>query len=98
MLRRLPLFLRVVISGTEIDALDQINDTPRADETVHVYVRQPGAMQNAIHLNTGRKPGGGWFARAEYKLSPTQPSDEEVRSTKAWRQWCQVNQPKKNNV
>lgn len=75
MLRRCPFFLRVVTKRGEIDALDQIGDTPSPAESIHVYLRQPGAAMNAIHLNTGRKPGGGWFARADYKLSPVQPPE-----------------------
>jgi len=89
MLRRCPTFLRVVIADGKVDALDQIEDTPSSNETVHVYHRQPGAMMNAVHLNTGRKPGGGWFCRADYKLNDTQPSDNEARDSVLWRQWCE---------
>ncbi|MGV3661342.1 MAG: hypothetical protein ACO1TE_14230 [Prosthecobacter sp.] len=90
MLRRCPLFLRVVIDGQTVDALDQVEDTPAPSEDVHVYVRQPGAMQKAVHVNTGRKPGGGWFCRADYKLHEIQPTDAQARSTGLWRQWCEA--------
>lgn len=91
MLKRAPFFLRVVIAVSgEIDALDQLGDTPRADELVHVYVRQPGAQHNAIHLNTGRKPGGGWFSRAQYQLSPVQPDDATARRPPLWQKWCEA--------
>jgi len=97
MLKRAPFFLRVVIVGGQIDALDQLGDTPRKEEAVHVYIRQPGAMHNAIHLNTGRKPGGGWFSRADYKLSPVQPDDATARRTATWQRWCELNAPKTTN-
>lgn len=89
MLKRAPLFLRVTKKHDEIDALDQLDDTPRRDEEIFVYVRQPGAMLKAIHLNTGSKPGGGWFSRASYKLSELQPLEMEMRTNEAWRVWCE---------
>ncbi|MES2596044.1 MAG: hypothetical protein V4662_11940 [Verrucomicrobiota bacterium] len=93
MLRRAPFFLRVVKDGSNIDALDQLSDEPAVNEAVHVYIRQPGAEANAIHLNVGRgkdgKRGGGWFSRATYQLCPVQPGDDVVRSVKAWESWCQ---------
>jgi len=89
MLQRCPFFLRVVTKRGALDALDQVGDTPSPAESIHVYLRQPGAAMNAIHLNTGRKPGGGWFARADYKLSPVQPPEPILRNNADWQAWCQ---------
>ena len=38
-LRRAPIFLRVVVDEKtgEVDALDQINDSPRPGEAMHAY-------------------------------------------------------------
>jgi len=38
MLRRAPIYLRVVHRGTEWDALDALDDRPTPDETIYVYV------------------------------------------------------------
>lgn len=93
MLRRVPFFLRVVyrevINGIELDALDQREDTPRPEEKIVVYLRQPDTRPNQIHLNVRGKKGGGWFARGTYKLSPVQPEkDEYMRDPMLWENWC----------
>jgi hypothetical protein len=93
MIRRVPFFLRVVVkvvtNGLEIDALDQIEDTPKADEQIHVYLRQPDAKPNQIHLKSSKKGASGWFARGTYKLSPVQPAhDEYMRDAGLWQTWC----------
>lgn len=89
MLRRAPYFLRVVRDKLgKVDALDQLRDEPRDDETIRVYVRDPGAMQRGVHLNTGGKKGGGWFAVATYRVSPLQPSDDIMRRNGLWAEWA----------
>lgn len=91
MLKRAPFFLRVVMHAGKFDALDQLDDEPAPNEAAIVYLRQPGAQASAIHLNVGRgKAGGGWFTRADYRLSPVQPADDIMRSMEGWRQWCQA--------
>jgi hypothetical protein len=93
MIRRVPFFLRVVsravTNGLELDALDQLADTPSLNESIHVYLRQPGTKANAIHLNLRGKSGSGWYARGSYKLSPVQPAEEVyMRDALAWQNWC----------
>lgn len=89
-LRRAPLFLRVVIEGETVDALDLVTDTPKPIESIHVYHRQGKA--GAYHLlvrgpNARRK--GGWWASGDYALYETQPEDAILRKTASWQEWCQ---------
>ena len=86
MLRRAPRFLRVVEKGGKFNALDQVDDKPAADEKIHVYEIQ--GQPGYVHLNTGRKPGGGVFRPAPYALCSSQPNDEQARDTVLWRGWC----------
>jgi len=85
MLGRAPIFLRVVEWAGAFDALDQIDDTPEPEETIHVYQRvgEPGRMH--VHRSGGK---GGWFTVAEYAVLPEQPDEDEVRRTDAWQAWC----------
>jgi hypothetical protein len=85
MLKRTPIFLRVVIDGMKVDALDQLEDTPLPREKLVAYVAARDL--GAIHLNAkgGR---GGFYRRAEYKLVPIQPTDGEMRDPESWSRWC----------
>lgn len=85
MLKRAPVFLRVTELLGEIDGLDQLTDEPEPGETLHAYVltEKPGHM----HLNTGRKPGGGFFPIAVYKLVADQPNQSTMKETGAWQAW-----------
>lgn len=85
MLRRAPIYLRVTELIGEFDALDQLNDQPEPGETLHCYVlaEAPGH----IHINTGRKPGGGFFPMALYRIVPEQPPQEIMRDNAKWRAW-----------
>ena len=87
MLRRCPVFLRVVESGGKWDALDQPSDTPRSGETLYAYslVGRPGVC---YHINCGRKGGGGTYPISEYRLVENQPATAEMASTEDWRAWC----------
>lgn len=89
-LKRAPVFLRVVIKGDTVDALDQVDDKPEPDETIHVYMRDGQA--GFVHLD-GRdaKTGKRWgktFATAEYKLYDVQPDDATLRDRAKWQEWC----------
>lgn len=91
MLKRAPLFLRAVRKRTliegqgEWDALDQLTDTPEPDEEIIAYRRhrRPGW----VHINTGRKPGGGFYTVAEYRVVPAQPDDATLRDRARWQAW-----------
>jgi len=86
-LRRHPLFLRAVIDadGT-VDALDQLDDTPKASEAIFVY-RREGAIMRYHLLCTPRRLSG-WHQTADYRLYGEQPSDEILRDTIKWREWA----------
>lgn len=86
MLKRTPKYLRVVVDAKgDIDALDQLEDVPRPEESVFAY--RLHEHKGAVHLNTGRGPGGGFYQACDFKLIPNQPADAVLRSTKAWQQW-----------
>jgi hypothetical protein len=88
--RRSPIFLRVVRnSKKEWDALDQLGDKPEYDEDIFVYVMVK--YLGWIHLNTGGKPGGGMFMRAEYRAIKPQPTNSEVCDNDEWSSWCKAN-------
>jgi hypothetical protein len=86
-LHRAPVLLRVVVApGGKVDALDQVEDEPAANETIHVYQREPRPV-TMIHLNMGRSGGTGFYPMATYSyVGPV--DDELVRATAAWRTWA----------
>lgn len=81
-LHRAPIFLRLVHGPKGWDALDQLEDTPASDETVHVYRKAAGGGIVCIH---GR--GGGCFPTGEYFHVPD-ADGEAIRETSAWRARC----------
>ncbi len=92
MIRRAPYYLRVTSHPIDgVDALDQIGDTAKDDEMLTAYrvIGTPGA----VHLNTGRKPGGGFYPVATYEMVAKQPMDAEMRTNAAWKTWCEANKP-----
>jgi hypothetical protein len=91
-LKRAPRLLRVVCSaGGEWDALDQLGDTPPADESITVYQLNPATVSR-YHLLCGRGKSGqnasGWYFDAEYFVLADQPADSQVRDNAAWRAWA----------
>lgn len=90
MIKRAPRFLRVVeaaasTDGQRFDALDQLGDTPTAQEVIHVY--ELFGSVGSMHLNRGRGQGG-CFVVATYYYHPRQPEDAQVRDAAAWQTWC----------
>lgn len=85
MLKRAPLFLRVVEAAGKFDALDQLSDEPESGERLFAYrqVGEPGM----VHLNRGRGHGG-FYTIATYTLVAPQPDDATMRDTAAWQAWC----------
>lgn len=87
LLKRAPHYLRAVLGPAgELDALDQLDDSPKAEETVVAYemVGEP----TICHINSGRRHGGsGFFRGGRYRVVAEQPTDEQLRSTVAWRAW-----------
>lgn len=82
-LRRAPIFLRVVIDPRgKVDALDQLNDEPHADEKVHVYRKREGSGGHVCV-----RPGG-CFEMGEYRHLPDAPG-EDLRENAKWREWAE---------
>jgi hypothetical protein len=87
-LRRAPVFLRAVrASDGTWDALDQLTDTPRPNETIAVYRRT--GLAHRVHINAGRS-GCFWTQLAEYRVVDSPPADGIARNTASWREWCSV--------
>ncbi len=93
-LQRAPFLLRVVVDQAgNLDALDQLADTPRPGETITVYRRISDPM--TVHIDgkdpkTGRR-WGRWEQSANYRLAKVQPDDLEARDSARWRTWAQAN-------
>lgn len=88
MLKRAAKFLRVTQADGKFDALDQIGDTPKPEETLFAYVLT-GEVGHC-HLNMGRGRGG-FYPIATYRLVPEQPSQATMRLQGAWEAWCLAN-------
>lgn len=89
MLRRSPPFLRATRKAVDgkyvFDALDQLEDTPEAKESLSCYYRV--ADDGWLHLKMQGK-GSGTYRRATYALYTIQPDDTTMRDTRKWRAWC----------
>lgn len=88
MLRRAPLFLRVVVNENtgEVDALDQPDDSPRLDEVLYAYVLTEAPHWAHFRAAKGR---GGFFNGGKYKLVQPQPSMEKMAGKTLWARWCE---------
>jgi hypothetical protein len=89
-LRRAPIMLRVVRSPNGVwDALDQIDDEPKPREAIFVYrlTKEPTYM----HLCMRPRSGSGFYAMAEYGFLLDQPAEMHLRTSQAWRDWCDLN-------
>lgn len=86
LLRRAPVFLRVVIGPRgKVDALDQLEDVPADGETVHVYERF--GPRGHVCL----RPGG-CHEYGTYRHLP-HVDGELLRDTAAWRAWASTARP-----
>lgn len=82
-LRSAPHFLRVVIdSHGDVDALDQPEDEPGDDETIHIYVMEAGSW-----IQVFVRPGGR-YESGRYRHLPIEHADE-LRSRADWASWCE---------
>lgn len=94
-LERQPLFLRFVYQvsrcGRHVqwDALDQLDDEPRAAEQI-VAARLAG--RGTLHVDRvvrGRRVGS-WHQTVHYQLCDPQPAEEVLRNREKWQAWCQA--------
>lgn len=83
MLKRTPIFLRVVALNGKWDALDQPADSPDAAETIFAYKLHE--HKGSCHINAGRGRSG-FYPIATYRLVPEQPTDATMREQ--WTPWC----------
>lgn len=95
LLKRAPHFLRAVQApdGTW-DALDQLDDTPKPEETVVAYVMVTGPR--SVHICArGKNNRSGWYQGGDNRVVEPQPTDAQLRDTTAWRAWVaeQVGKP-----
>ncbi len=90
-LHRAPFLLRVTQEGKSFDALDQLEDEPRAEEALHAYVLEDGPTAAFVRCS---KPGrSGLVLIAAYRVVPTQPRDKDMRTRAAWVAWCEAHAP-----
>ena len=94
-LRRTPVMLRVVEGRDDIiDALDELDDDPKPSETIYVYML--ASVPQTVHIDRGEINGrhvGEWHTTAEYTVWPQQPTDDQMRTTDAWRAWVESQRP-----
>ena len=93
-IKRTPKLLRVVALGgfgpdAVIDALDQLDDSPRDGEAIVAY-RLSGEV-GTLHVDYRDKSNrrrGDWWATADYRVIGEQPPEATLRDRDAWREWC----------
>lgn len=86
-LMRCPLLLRVTRDAAgNFDALDQLDDEPRLDESIFVYRLAEGPTR--VHFLLGNPRRCEWRLKAAYKLESVQPPDGVMRDCDAWRRWA----------
>lgn len=89
-LARSPLLLRIVVDPAgQVDALDQLMDTPGPAELVHVYVKAEDL--GSVHIDYTDRQGrrrGKTIQAATYRYYEQQPDGATVRDNLAWRKWA----------
>ena len=86
---RSPVFLRVVIDPAgKVDCLDQLEDTPAKDETIHLYELVPGTDHGRALVMLARPRRCVWMASGDYRHRPD-VDGETLRETSAWRAWVE---------
>lgn len=86
--KRAPLFLRAVVGpGNKQDVLDQLDDTPRADERVYIYRLEGEVGWAHVHFGGKDRARTGFYATGTYRHL-ADVDGEALRETAAWRQWC----------
>lgn len=86
-LARVPLFLRFTVIGKTWDALDQVDDQPNPGEEL-IAAKLSGRGTVHIDRTVKGKRVGEWIPTADYDPCEEQPSQDVMRSTVLWREWC----------
>lgn len=88
-LQRDPALLRFVSSRfpDSLDALDQLDDTPKDGETVYT-ARLVKRGRVHLHCARGSKLPSGWYQTAEYELIDPQPEQAVMRDRDSWEKWA----------
>ena len=90
-LTRAPQLLRAVRDPEgKVDALDMLHDEPAKDEEIFVYQRERFLSAVFVEYFATSRRGGQAFFQTDYSALPEQPGDDEVRTTEAWRAWCET--------
>jgi hypothetical protein len=88
-LQRAPYFLRVTDDGKKFDALDQPNDRPNENESLHCY-RMSEFYGRAFYDGTRGGRRTGWSSMvAKYKYNEEQPPDATMRDNDLWVKWTE---------
>ncbi len=86
-IRRTPVMLRVARGPNgEWDALDQLDDEARPDESIYVY-RMKGEPSR-VHVCRSPRRLSGWLNLSDYEYFEPQPDDAQIRTTAAWQAWA----------
>ncbi len=88
---RTPVFLRLVQNaGGEWDALDQPDDQPTLDESLHAYQIDGEPMRGFWDGKgkDGRRTGGP-FVLVSYRHVTDQPDQATMRDPTRWQAWCE---------
>lgn len=95
---RAPVYLRVVVDRRtgEVDALDQVGESPRMGEDVHVY-RRVGQAER-YHLKCSKPAKSGYRSKAHYQLHDEQPADQVARDRKSWEEWAGFQWERENAI
>jgi len=86
MLKRTPIYLRVVQSEGKWDALDMPEDDPRNGEVVHAYRLKERSGMCHVNMGSGK---GGFYPIAIYRAVSPQPTVGEMANRSAWVKWCE---------
>lgn len=89
-LARTPKYLRFVMVGADwktLDALDQLDDSPKPEEHLIAAVKGDESTVHIDGIRNGRRFGE-WRRCVTYHLVPEQPDQETMRDREKWQAWC----------
>ena len=88
---RCPLMLRVVVNNRtgEVDALNEVADVPKNEESIVVY--RCDRFEGTCHVSCRPRSQSYWSSIAHYTLLPKQPAEMLIRFRLDWERWCDEN-------